>query len=123
MVTQVGKARNEVHAILNGKDDRLVAIVGPCSIHDPKAAIEYARKLKEIAAPLQGEVVTIMRVYFEKPRTTVGWKGFINDPDLDGTYNINKGLRMGRKLLLDLNELGMPVRLVTLAVGVKINYS
>ena len=100
-----------------------MAVVGPCSIHDPKAAMDYARKLKEIAEPLQGEVVTIMRVYFEKPRTTVGWKGFINDPDLDGTYEINKGLRMGRKLLLDLNELGMPVRFVKIAPCVGTAYT
>ncbi len=101
-------AREAVHDILSGQDDRLVVIVGPCSIHDTKAAIEYARKLLLIKDALKQDLLIIMRVYFEKPRTTVGWKGLINDPDLDDSFNINKGLRVARKLLLDLNDLGMP---------------
>ncbi len=101
-------AREAVHNILTGKDDRLVVIVGPCSIHDTKAAVEYAQKLLQIKDKLQQNLHIIMRVYFEKPRTTVGWKGLINDPDLDDSFNINKGLRVARKLLLDLNTLGVP---------------
>ena len=101
-------ARKAVHDILSGQDDRLVVIVGPCSIHDTKAAIEYAHKLLLIKDELKQDLLIIMRVYFEKPRTTVGWKGLINDPDLDDSFNINKGLRIARKLLLDLNDLGMP---------------
>ena len=101
-------ARRSVHDILFGQDDRLVVVVGPCSIHDTKAAIEYAQKLQLIKDELKKDLHIIMRVYFEKPRTTVGWKGLINDPDLDDSFNINKGLRVARKLLLDLNTLGMP---------------
>lgn len=96
------------HNILTGEDDRLAVVVGPCSIHDTKAALEYALQLKEAADELKDELLIIMRVYFEKPRTTVGWKGLINDPGLDGTFMINKGLRIARKLLLDINELGLP---------------
>ena len=102
------QTRQAVHGILEGDDDRLLVIVGPCSIHDPKAAREYADQLKTIREELQGDLLIIMRVYFEKPRTTVGWKGLINDPDLDGSFHINKGLRLARELLLDLNNSGIP---------------
>jgi len=102
------KARAEIHSILTGQDDKLLVVVGPCSIHDPKAALEYAGLLKVIKDELKDDLVIVMRVYFEKPRTTVGWKGLINDPDLDSSFNINKGLRAARKLLLDVNLLGMP---------------
>lgn len=101
-------ARQDVHKILVGLDDRLVVVVGPCSIHDPIAAHEYARLLKGIKDELEDDLVIVMRVYFEKPRTTVGWKGLINDPDLDSSFNINKGLRIARRLLLDVNEAGVP---------------
>ncbi len=104
----IQEARQTVHNILSGQDDRLVVVVGPCSIHDPKAALEYASKLRVIKDKLKLDLHIIMRVYFEKPRTTVGWKGLINDPDLDGSFNINKGLRTARKLLLDLNSQGIP---------------
>lgn len=100
--------RTAIHNILTGKDDRLLVIIGPCSIHDPKAAVEYAGKLKTMIDQLQNDLVIVMRVYFEKPRTTVGWKGLINDPDLNASFNINKGLRMARQLLLDVNNLGVP---------------
>src|SRR5213592_4840857 len=102
------ESRRGIHRILHGADDRLVVIVGPCSIHDPKAALEYARKLKTQKDRLSDELLIIMRVYFEKPRTTVGWKGLINDPHLDGSFQINDGLRIGRQLLLALNDLGVP---------------
>jgi len=95
--------------VLHGADDRLIVIMGPCSIHDVKAAQEYAQRLCEARAQLANDLLVIMRVYFEKPRTTVGWKGLINDPRLDGSFRINEGLRVGRRLLLDLNESGMPV--------------
>lgn len=101
-------ARSEIQRILHQGDSRLLVVIGPCSIHDPKAAIEYAQHLMEIKKELQDQLLIVMRVYFEKPRTTVGWKGLINDPDLDGSFHINKGLRMARKLLLEINELGMP---------------
>jgi 3-deoxy-7-phosphoheptulonate synthase len=104
----VGQAREEVARIVNGADDRLIVIVGPCSIHDPKAGLDYARRLKAIAAELSSELRIVMRVYFEKPRTTVGWKGLINDPRLDGSFAINQGLHLARQLLLDLVELGVP---------------
>lgn len=100
--------RKQVDQILQGRDDRLLVVVGPCSIHDPEAAIEYAKGLKDLKQELVQELVIIMRVYFEKPRTTVGWKGLINDPDLDGSFHINKGLRVARQLLLELNGLGVP---------------
>ncbi len=99
--------RTAVHNILHGQDDRLVVIVGPCSIHDPVAAREYAQRLKPLIDELAEELCIIMRVYFEKPRTTVGWKGLINDPDMDESFHINKGLRLGRSLLLDLNRQGV----------------
>ena len=102
------EARAAVHDILTAQDDRLVVIVGPCSIHDTKAAVEYAKQLKVLKDELKQDLHIIMRVYFEKPRTTVGWKGLINDPDIDDSFNINKGLRVARKLLLDLNTLGVP---------------
>ncbi|MEI7928551.1 MAG: 3-deoxy-7-phosphoheptulonate synthase [Verrucomicrobiales bacterium] len=104
----VGTARNEASAILKGDDDRLLVVVGPCSIHDPEAAIEYGKKLKEQADRLKADLQIIMRVYFEKPRTTVGWKGLINDPHLDDSYDINHGLRAARGLLLELANLGIP---------------
>ncbi|HZR87786.1 MAG TPA: 3-deoxy-7-phosphoheptulonate synthase [Bradyrhizobium sp.] len=101
-------ARNAIHAILNGTDDRLLVIVGPCSIHDPAAAIDYAERLAELRERLADHLEIVMRVYFEKPRTTVGWKGLINDPDLDGSFNINKGLRLARSVLSAVNNLGLP---------------
>lgn len=104
----VYNARQAIHKILQGDDDRLVVVIGPCSIHDTKAALEYADKLKVLRDKYAGELEVVMRVYFEKPRTTVGWKGLINDPDLDNSYNINKGLRMARELLLTINEKGLP---------------
>lgn len=104
----VFKTRQEIHRVLHGADDRLVVIVGPCSVHDVKAAKEYAQRLLAIKQELAQELVIVMRVYFEKPRTTVGWKGLINDPDLDGSFQINKGLRTARQLLVDLNEAGVP---------------
>lgn len=104
----VHDSRQALHRILHGMDDRLAVVIGPCSIHDPKAAMEYAARLKQVRDRLQGELEIVMRVYFEKPRTTVGWKGLINDPDLDGSFQINKGLRLARQLLLDINSLGLP---------------
>ena len=104
----VDQGRKESAAILSGQDDRLTVIVGPCSIHDPEAALEYARKLRELAPKFAKDLQIIMRAYFEKPRTVVGWKGLINDPYLDGSFEINTGLRIGRKLLLDICELGLP---------------
>jgi 3-deoxy-7-phosphoheptulonate synthase len=101
-------ARSALHAILHGMDDRLIVVIGPCSIHDPKAAMEYARRLKVERERLRGDLEVVMRVYFEKPRTTVGWKGLINDPDLDGSFRINHGLRVARELLMEINELGLP---------------
>ncbi len=106
--TTILHARTDIHNVLTGKDDRLIVIVGPCSIHDTKAAHEYAGLLKTIKEDLQKDLIIVMRVYFEKPRTTVGWKGLINDPDLNYSFNINKGLRVARQLLLDLNVLGIP---------------
>ena len=104
----VASARAQADAILRGEDDRLLAVVGPCSIHDPAAAKEYAAQLKPVADRLQDDVLVMMRVYFEKPRTTVGWKGLINDPNLDDSFDINHGLRVARGLLLDLANMGMP---------------
>jgi 3-deoxy-7-phosphoheptulonate synthase len=104
----VFEAREAIHRILTGDDDRLLVVIGPCSIHDPKAGIEYGQRLLALREELKDRLEIVMRVYFEKPRTTVGWKGLINDPYMDGSYRINDGLRIGRKLLLDLNELGMP---------------
>lgn len=104
----VFETRLQIHEMLEGRDDRLLVIVGPCSIHDPKAALEYAARLKPVSDSLRNELCIVMRVYFEKPRTTVGWKGLINDPNLDDSFEINKGLRLARKLLLDLAERGLP---------------
>ena len=104
----VHSAREQIHNILHGKDDRLLVVIGPCSVHDPKAAIEYAKNLKIASEQLKDDLMIVMRVYFEKPRTTVGWKGLINDPDLDESFKINKGLGLARKLLLDINEMGLP---------------
>jgi 3-deoxy-7-phosphoheptulonate synthase len=104
----VYETRQAIHRILHGADDRLLVIMGPCSIHDVKAAKEYAGKLKEAKDRLAADLLVVMRVYFEKPRTTVGWKGLINDPNLDGSFNINEGLRVARQLLLDINVMGMP---------------
>ena len=104
----VFNSRNEISDILHGNEDRLVVVVGPCSIHDPKAAIEYAKKLKTLEKDLKDQLKIVMRVYFEKPRTTVGWKGLINDPDINETFNISKGIEMARKLLIDIAKLGLP---------------
>ncbi|HVL76805.1 MAG TPA: 3-deoxy-7-phosphoheptulonate synthase AroG [Noviherbaspirillum sp.] len=101
-------ARVALHRILHGQDDRLMVVIGPCSIHDPKAALEYARRLVEQRDRFSADLEIIMRVYFEKPRTTVGWKGLINDPYMDNSFRINDGLRMARELLLNINELGLP---------------
>ena len=101
-------ARQAVHDILHGRDDRLVVVIGPCSIHDPKAAQEYARRLAAERSRHAGELEIIMRVYFEKPRTTIGWKGLINDPDLAGGFRINEGLRLARQVLIGVNALGLP---------------
>jgi 3-deoxy-7-phosphoheptulonate synthase len=104
----IATARRTIEAILAGRDDRLLAVVGPCSIHDTKAAIEYAERLQELADRVRDQIFIVMRVYFEKPRTIVGWKGLINDPDLDASYRINKGLRLARQLLADLADVGLP---------------
>ncbi len=104
----VYQARRDIQRILHGEDDRLLVVVGPCSVHDPIAAMEYANRLVEVRQALTDQLMVVMRVYFEKPRTTVGWKGLINDPNLDGSFEINKGLGLARRLLLDLNELGVP---------------
>jgi 3-deoxy-7-phosphoheptulonate synthase len=104
----INHTRSAVRGIMQRKDDRLLVIMGPCSIHDPVAAVEYARKLKAQRDKYAGTLEIVMRVYFEKPRTTVGWKGLINDPYLDETYRIDEGLRIGRQLLLEINRLGMP---------------
>ena len=104
----VAYSRDEIRACLYGQDDRLLVIVGPCSVHDPAAALDYARRLAALKDELGGELLIVMRVYFEKPRTTVGWKGLINDPFMDHSYRINEGLHIARELLRDVNELGLP---------------
>jgi 3-deoxy-7-phosphoheptulonate synthase len=104
----VADARQAVAGAVSGRDDRLVVISGPCSIHDASAALEYAQKLARLAERYKDHLIVIMRSYFEKPRTSVGWKGLINDPDLDESYHINKGLRLARRLLLDVNDMGLP---------------
>ena len=104
----ITSARRTIEAILDGRDPRLLAVVGPCSIHDTRAAVEYAQRLRELAVSVRERIFVVMRVYFEKPRTIMGWKGLINDPDLDGSYHINKGLRLARQLLADLADLGLP---------------
>src|SRR5579862_1896048 len=103
------RGREQIHAILDGADDRLIVVVGPCSIHDVQATLDYARRLSTSAAAWQDELCVVMRVYFEKPRTTTGWKGLINDPHLDGSGDVNAGLRLARRLLLDILSLGLPV--------------
>jgi 3-deoxy-7-phosphoheptulonate synthase len=104
----IGDTREAVRRIMDGRDDRLLVVIGPCSIHDPAAAMEYARKLKEMRDKYADTLEIVMRVYFEKPRTTVGWKGLINDPYLDESYRIHEGLRIARQLLVDINRLGVP---------------
>lgn len=106
--TLISKTRKSIHNIIQGKDDRLLVVIGPCSIHDPMAALDYARKLVEQRKKYEGTLEIVMRVYFEKPRTTVGWKGLINDPYLDETFRIDEGLRIARQLLIDINRLGLP---------------
>jgi 3-deoxy-7-phosphoheptulonate synthase len=106
--TLVWKSRAEIGSVLAGSDDRLIVVVGPCSVHDPVAAIDYAQRLSHVAAEFRDDLLLVMRVYFEKPRTTVGWKGLINDPTLDGKFNINEGLRRARHFLLDVLEVGLP---------------
>ena len=106
--TLVERSRQAIGAVLLDRDDRLIAVVGPCSIHDHDAAIAYARRLKPLADELKDELLVVMRVYFEKPRTTVGWKGYINDPRLDGSFRINEGLRRARELLLEVSAMGLP---------------
>lgn len=108
VIDLVVNTRQEIADLLHQKDNRLLVVIGPCSIHDPQAALEYAQRLLPLRQKYQQELLIVMRVYFEKPRTTVGWKGLINDPHIDGTFDINYGLRLARKLLLDLNEMGMP---------------
>src|SRR5262249_15136537 len=103
--------RESIH---RGLDARVLVIIGPCSIHDPKAGLEYANRLLEMKRALEQDLLVVMRVYFEKPRTTVGWKGLVNDPDLDGSYQINKGLRLARELLMQINDIGMPAGLEVL---------
>ena len=104
----VYEARRAIRRVFSGEDARAIVVVGPCSIHDPEAALDYAARLAALRSRLAGDLLVVMRVYFEKPRTTVGWKGLINDPDLDGTFRINHGLRVARRLLLDLAGMGMP---------------
>ncbi|MFN5049615.1 3-deoxy-7-phosphoheptulonate synthase [Roseateles sp.] len=104
----VERSRREIGDVLHGRDDRLLVVVGPCSIHDHDQAMDYARLLKKMRDELQQDLLIVMRVYFEKPRTTVGWKGYINDPRLDGSFHMNEGLRLARQLLLDVTALGLP---------------
>lgn len=106
---RVGRDRDEIADILAGRDDRLLVVVGPCSVHDPAAALEYAARLVKVADELSDRLKIVMRVYFEKPRTTIGWKGLINDPDMDGTFDVARGLRIARQLLLDIIDIGLPV--------------
>ncbi|RIK11975.1 MAG: 3-deoxy-7-phosphoheptulonate synthase [Acidobacteria bacterium] len=104
----VDRSRREVQEVLTGHDDRLLVVVGPCSVHDPVAALDYARRLAAQAQRLEDDLLVVMRVYFEKPRTTTGWKGLVNDPDMDGSYDIPRGLRLGRRVLLDILDAGVP---------------
>jgi len=106
--TLISQTRRKIHNIMAGKDDRLLVVIGPCSIHDPAAALDYARRLKTLREKYQGTLEIVMRVYFEKPRTTVGWKGLINDPYLDESYRIDEGLRIARQLLIEINRQGVP---------------
>ncbi len=105
----VAKSRTQVQDILWNRDPRMMVVIGPCSIHDPKAAIEYAERLAKLNKELQDQLMLVMRVYFEKPRTTIGWKGLINDPDLNATHQISKGLGIARRLMLDITAMGLPV--------------
>jgi 3-deoxy-7-phosphoheptulonate synthase len=105
----VEQARTDICSVLDRVDDRLMVVVGPCSVHDPEAALHYASRLRELAGSLAKDLLIVMRVYFEKPRTVVGWKGLINDPGLDGTHDVHRGLRTARRLLLDILDLGLPV--------------
>lgn len=105
----IARARGQASAVINGRDDRLLVVVGPCSIHDVDQAKEYASRLSKEIEKYKGELVIVMRAYFEKPRTTVGWKGLINDPDINGTFQINRGLKIARNLLVDLTASGVPV--------------
>jgi 3-deoxy-7-phosphoheptulonate synthase len=104
----IARARRSIEDILSGKDHRVLAIVGPCSVHDPAALLDFANQFKALCEPLEDAVFPVLRVYFEKPRTVVGWKGLINDPDLDGSFHINKGLHLARQVLIDVNALGLP---------------
>ncbi len=106
---EIATARNTIANILQGRDHRLLVVCGPCSIHDPDAALDYARRLKTLAADLSDQLYIVMRVYFEKPRTTVGWKGLINDPYMDGSFDVEAGLHIARRLLLDLVGMGLPL--------------
>ncbi len=106
---RIASARRDIAAIMTGADDRLLLVLGPCSIHEPQAAVEFAELLRTAADRYEGDLLVAMRVYFEKPRTVVGWKGLINDPDLDGTFHINKGLRLARKLMADITAAGLPI--------------
>ncbi len=106
--TLISQTRRKIHDIMAGKDDRLLVVIGPCSIHDPAAALDYARRLKPLREKYQATLEIVMRVYFEKPRTTVGWKGLINDPYLDESYRIDEGLRIARQLLIEINRQGVP---------------
>jgi len=108
LAQQILTAREEIEAILAGRDQRLLVIVGPCSLHDPQAAVDYARRLAALRTQYRDDLCIVMRAYFEKPRTIVGWKGLINDPHLDGSFNVNEGLQLARKLLIEINNLGLP---------------
>ena len=108
LIDRVEQQRRAISDVLHGRDDRLIVVVGPCSIHDHDQAMEYARRLQPLAQELADDLLVVMRVYFEKPRTTVGWKGYINDPHLDGTFAMNEGLERARRLLLEVVELGLP---------------
>ncbi|MEY2734847.1 MAG: Phospho-2-dehydro-3-deoxyheptonate aldolase, Phe-sensitive, partial [Pseudomonadota bacterium] len=104
----IARTRKSIQDIMHGKDDRLLVVIGPCSIHDPAAALDYARRLKALRDKHAADLEVVMRVYFEKPRTTVGWKGLINDPYLDESYRIDEGLRIARQLLIEINRAGLP---------------
>ena len=108
LATEIAGSRRTIESILAHKDPRVLAIVGPCSVHDPAALLDFARQFKALCEPLEDAIFPVLRVYFEKPRTVVGWKGLINDPDLDGSFHINRGLHLARKVLLDVNTLGLP---------------
>ena len=109
VASHIASSRQTIRNILDGKDKRLIVVVGPCSVHDTSAALEYSERLLELSKRLEDQLYIVMRVYFEKPRTTVGWKGLINDPDLDGSFDIEKGLAIGRALMLKINKLGLPI--------------